>query len=700
MPSLIDLARERYEDAELAHLSKALEQAERDGRTAAGETRTRGLEAARMLFDMRLDWASVAAALLAGVDRSAGTGQVLPEVLPLLEGVARLDAIRWDRLDDEAAESLRRMFLAMARDVRVVLIVLSLRVEQLRHLEEVPAPERERLAREALEVFAPLANRLGVWQFKWELEDSAFEMLEPENHRRLAELIEQGREGRASFVGEVVHEVTLALERAGIDAKVAGRPKHLYSIYKKMAKKQVDFEQIFDISAVRVITSSVAECYAALGVVHSMWRPIKGEFDDYIAMPKGNGYQSLHTAVVGPRGKPAEVQIRTREMHRFAEFGVAAHWAYKEQRGSVDAQDRFVVLRRLLDWERELEDPKQFVESLQTDIFEDQVLVFTPRGDVIDLPRGSTALDFAYRVHTMVGHRTKGVRVNGQIVPLDVELNTGDRVEVLTHKQPHPSRDWMNPKLGFLKTPSARAKVRHWFREQGRDQAISEGRAMLERELSRLELSKTSPAQIAHALDLEDADALYAALGFGDKSAQAVATVASELDGGGKKEPKSPPLPLREQTALPRGSGGVSLDGVNDVLGQRARCCHPLPGDDVLGFVTRGRGIVIHRRDCNNVRQSPEPERWVKIQWGPDKSESHGVDVLVVAESTSGLLNRIVRLLTHQGVGVSAATLLPSKDASTRLKLTLQTHDAEHLSVALQRVGAQPEVDDVRVLKR
>jgi GTP pyrophosphokinase len=644
---------------------------------------------------MQLDAASVSAALLASVTNGESRDE-LPSaaVRELLEGVARLSAIRWDRLDDEAAESLRRMFLAMARDVRVVLIVLALRVERMRHLIDYPEPECQRLAHEALDVFAPLANRLGIWQFKSELEDAAFAVLEPDNHTRLSELLAQGSEGRGAFVAQVVHELGVALDRAGIEPKVAGRPKHLYSIYKKMRRKQVDFDQIFDISAVRVITGTVAECYAALGVVHAMWRPIKGEFDDYIAMPKGNGYQSLHTAVVGPRGIPAEVQIRTEQMHSYAETGVAAHWAYKEQRG-VGADDRFMVLRRLLDWERELEDPKQFVESLQTDLFEDQVLVFTPKGDVVDLPRGATPLDFAYRVHTLVGHRTKGARVNGQIVTLDTALKTGDRVEVLTHKQPSPSRDWMNPKLGFLETASARGKVRHWFREQGREQAVSEGRALLDRELSRLELHKATPAALARAVGVDGVDALHAALGYGDKSVQAVVALALELERGRAPEPD---LSSKHPQKPQKSPSGLSLDGAPDVLGSRAHCCSPLPGDDVLGFVTRGRGITIHRRDCANVRQSQEPERWVEIGWGKSAGASHAVDVEVVAASTSGLLNRVVRLLTHLGVIVSATKLLPGKDERVRLLLTLEARDSEHLSLALQRVSTQHDVERVRVV--
>lgn len=690
----LTLSRSRYSETERAQLRHALETA-----TSQVGAEPRGLAAAQLLVDMKLDVHTVEASLLCSLpaESEALSGDLSPTTLQLLEGVRRLDAIRWDRLDDEAAESLRRMFLAMARDVRVVLIVLALRVERMRGVSGLSPEAQRRVAQEVLDIFAPLANRLGIWQMKSELEDAAFAVLEPENFRRLSELLAQRSDERAGYIAEVINSLEHALEEAGIGAKVVGRSKHLYSIYKKMQRKQIDFEQIFDVSAVRVTTAELAQCYGALGIVHSIWRPLKGEFDDYIAMPKGNGYQSLHTAVVGPRGRPVEVQIRTREMHRFAEFGVAAHWAYKEQRHAPAEQDRFMVLRRLLDWERELEDPKQFVESLRTDIFEDQVLVFTPAGDVIDLPNGATPLDFAYRIHTMVGHRTRGARVNGQIVSLDQALRTGDRVEILTHKTPSPSRDWMNPHLGYLKTSSARSKVRHWFREQGRAEAIAAGRALMDKELQRLDSRLATPAAIALALEIDEVEDLYAALGYGDRSVQAVVSAALELERTDKKEPE---LAFAPAPPSARGASGVTLHGVSDVLGKRARCCNPLPGDQVLGFVTRGRGIVIHRRDCGNVRQSPEPERWVEIDWGPGEREAHSVEIEVLAQSSSGLLNRVVRLLTQFGVEVSAANTLPHREAGVRLRMTLQARDSAQLANAMQRVAAFGDVESVRVVSR
>ena len=436
-----------------------------------------GSEAALLLANMRVEPYAVAAALLSVYPlgelfptemERAKTPTEHAELRSLLQGVARLQAVRFDQLDRDAVESLRKLFLAMARDVRVVLIALSRRVVTMRELgagstdsSSSDSEHARQLARETLDVYAPLANRLGIWHFKSELEDSAFYILQPDTARELERLLSERSEQRQAFIDEVVAHLNIELERNGLDARVKGRPKHAYSIYKKMHLKQVDFEQLYDVSAVRVITKHVQDCYAVLGVVHSQWTPIKSEFDDYIALPKDNGYQSLHTAVIGPRGRPVEVQIRTEEMHRFAEFGVAAHWAYKEQKRPAGHDDRFMLLRQLLDWEKEVVDPAQFAEQLKTDIFSDRVFVFTPSGDIIDLPSGATPIDFAYRVHTMIGHRCKGARVNDQLVALDYRLKTGDRVEVLTHKLPRPSRDWMNPSLGCLVTASARQARRY-----------------------------------------------------------------------------------------------------------------------------------------------------------------------------------------------------------------------------------------------
>ena len=669
------------------------------------------LEAAQRLADMRLDPEAVVASLLVAAAPAQGAAEVAQQradygaqVVDLLEGVRRLAGIRWDRIEEESAESLRKMFLAMARDIRVVLIVLAWRVPLMRALRDsaLPDEDKRRLASETLEVFAPLANRLGIWQIKWALEDWSLRVLQPQTFHELTQCLAERREEREAFIEEVMGILREKLAAAGIEATIKGRPKHIYSIYKKMERKALLFENVYDVSAVRVVTDAVESCYAVLGLVHASWTPVAGEFDDYIACPKANGYQSLHTAVVGPRGKPFEVQIRTRQMHQFAEHGVAAHWAYKENKKADGTHEKFRLLRQLMDWEREVADPHQFVESLKTDIFQDQVYVFTPNGDVIDLPQGATPLDFAYRIHTQVGHRCRGARVNDQIVPLDYPLKTGERVEILTQKQPSPSRDWMNANFGYLRTNSARQKVRHWYREQNRQTAIAQGKELVERELSRLALRHATIEDIVATLRYANADELYAAVGHGDRSSQSVASAAlqaerEQLPADDQQLPPSIPPPKTK-----RSTSGLSLHGVDDILGKRARCCHPVPGDSVVGFVTRGRGLMIHRRDCNNIVSSREPERLVDIQWGPSSDERHRVDVEVQANDRPGLLRDLSALVSNAGVNVAAAKASSGggRGGSAWLRLSLECTSAQQIVKVLQLLSRHAAVLEVRRVAR
>lgn len=709
LSQLLTTVAARYPDADLAKVRAAFEMLEkRKGDADPPIHLEHALETARVLADMRLDPPAVTAALVAPLvvrldmpldDIREPLGE---EVAMLLEGVEKLAKIRWDRLEEEAAESLRKMFLAMARDVRVVLVVLAMRVQMMRALRDsdMPDEDRERIAQETMDVFAPLANRLGIWQLKWELEDWALRALEPETFAEITRLLNERRGERQAFIAEVIQIIESKLKEAGVEGVVKGRPKHINSIFKKMQRKSLTFDQIYDVSAVRVTVNEVSDCYAALGMVHSIWVPLPGEFDDYIAKPKANGYQSLHTAVVGPRGKPVEVQIRTEEMHQYAEFGVAAHWAYKERKKGA-AYEKFTVLRQLMDWEREVhDDPHDFVESLKTDIFEDQVYVFTPNGDILDLPLGATPLDFAYRVHTMVGHRCRGAKVNGHIRTLDHQLKTGDRVEILTQKEPRPSRDWMNPEAGFLKTNSARQKVRHWFRQQGRDAAIADGKDIVDKELGRLELKYATLADIVELLKHQTPEELYASVGFGDRSGQSIASAALhvERDKAPPEEPEIPPsLPPSKKK---RSASGLRLDGVDDILGKRARCCNPVPGDNVVGFVTRGRGIVIHRRDCGNIVNASEPERLVDIDWGPGEGERHTVEVEIRANDHSGLLRDISHSVSTMGVNITSARADGHKDGSAYLRLSLELASAEQVVKVMQRIDRHPAVLEVRRIAR
>lgn len=685
----------------LEHAYQLLEQLPEGPNTQA--LRQRGLDAATLLASMRLDPDALTAALLAPSlvmlqATPAWSTKLSADVVQLVTRVGELQRVRWDRLEQEAAERLRKMFLAMAKDVRVVLIVLALRVLLMREL--TPGSDDDAQARhtaaETLKVYAPLANRLGVWQLKWELEDWSLRILEPQTFDDICRLLAERREQRQAFIDEVTKVLSEQLRKEGIEAEVKGRPKHIYSIYNKMRRKQISFEHVYDISAVRVLTHQLADCYAALGVVHSLWAPVPSEFDDYIAMPKGNGYQSLHTAVIGPRGRPVEVQIRTHEMHRYAEFGVAAHWAYKERRGLKNAaNDKFLLLRQLIDWERQLNDPQQFVESLKTDLFEDQVFVFTPDGDIIDLPKGATPVDFAYRIHTEVGHRCRGARVNDQIVPLDYHLKTGDRVEILTQKQAQPNRDWMSPALGFLHTSSARSKVKHWFRQQGREPAIAAGKELVQKELARLEL-RPSMDQLAKELKFSSLEDLYAAVGYGDRRPQAISSAALQLEGLSEAPAAPPPKPTVKKPVAP---SGVSIEGADRIWGQRARCCTPLPGDDVVGFISRGRGLVIHRRDCNAIQHSSEPERVVDVDWGTPANERHHVDVELLTRDRSGLLGDLLKLVSQLGAHIAEAQALSRRNSHSTLRLGLELKDSAHVSAVLERLDRHPEVVEVRRLK-
>jgi len=662
-----------------------------------------GLRAALALAEMRLDAATLAATLLAAVPSASAAEDVAErlgaEVAQLVEGANRLGQVRWDRLEDERVETLRKMFLAMARDIRVVLIALALRRERMLRLDRTTPDEAQRLARETLAVHAPLANRLGIWRFKWQLEDASFRVLSPDAYAELTRALAETHERREAFIALAVTLLREKLAEEQVAGEVSGRPKHVYSIQKKMQRKRVSFEQLHDISAVRVITERVQDCYAVLGIVHSMWTPVPHEFDDYIAMPKGNGYQSLHTAVVGPEGRVVEVQIRTREMHRLAELGVAAHWAYKEGRKLPAApsprRDPFMLLRQLLDWERDVVDPHQLVDSLKTDIFEDQVFVFTPRGDVIDLTVGSTPVDFAYRIHTEVGHRCKGARVNDQLVPLDHQLHTGDRVEILTHKQARPSRDWLNPALGYLKTATALSKVRHWFREQGRPEAILAGRELVMKELGRLDVTVTLE-QLAEELGHPDVEELFAAVGYGDRRPATITTAALSIEGRERgPEPPVIPAPVARPVLPPR---GISLDTVDDIQGQRARCCNPVPGDDVVGFVTRGRGLMIHRRNCQQVRhiQEHEPERLVEVRWGAADHEKHSVEIEVTISDRNGVLGDLLKLVANQGAYIASVEAHSTRRGDTKLQLSLDCRDSAHVAQVLERLGHHPEVIALR----
>ncbi|MFO7603867.1 MAG: bifunctional (p)ppGpp synthetase/guanosine-3',5'-bis(diphosphate) 3'-pyrophosphohydrolase, partial [Gammaproteobacteria bacterium] len=540
---------------------------------------------------------------------------------------------------------------------------------------------------------------LGIWQIKWELEDLSFRYLYPERYKQIAQFLDERRVDRETFIQRVISILQRELDSVGIKAEVTGRPKHIYSIWKKMQRKGLDFNQLYDVRAVRVMVHQVHDCYAALGVVHTLWRHIPREFDDYIATPKENNYQSIHTAVIGPDGKTLEVQIRTDDMHQHAELGVAAHWRYKEgkgTRGDAAFEQKIAWLRQLLDWKEEAYDAGDFIDRFKSEVFQDRVYVLTPQGDVLDLPQGATPLDFAYYIHTEIGNRCRGARVEGRIVPLTYELKSGEQVEVLTTRQGHPSRDWLNPQLGYIRTSRARAKARQWFKSQNHDENVSSGRSIMEKELHRLGLHKVGHKQIAEKLGMKHSEDLYAALGRGDLSPLQAAGAAQDLLQLGTEDQVLILPPTRKRKAAP---GEVKVQGVGNLLTNMARCCSPAPGDPIVGFITLGRGVTIHRRDCRNVLKMDDQKRkrLINVEWSSDTQQTYPVMVTVEAIDRHGLLGDIITVLTHEAVNVTSVNTLSDKNDNTaKMHLTLEVQGVDQLSRVLNRIGQINNVMDVR----
>jgi GTP pyrophosphokinase len=597
-------------------------------------------------------------------------------------------------LRPEQAEGLRKLLLALASDVRLVLIRLALQLVRMRGMKSAPETELRRAALEAQEIYAPLANRLGIWQFKWELEDLAFRFNASEDYKRIAGWLKSKRAEREQYIEEVKHELSRELDQLGVRGEVTGRPKHIYSIWRKMQRKSLQFDQVMDVLAVRVMVDTIAECYAALGIVHGLWRYIPGEFDDYIATPKDNNYRSLHTAVIGPGQLPLEVQIRTREMHEHAELGVAAHWQYKEGR-KVEAsfQQKMVWLRQLLEPSlREGTEP-DLLAGLQAEVFEDRVFALSPKGEVVDLPKGATPLDFAYQVHTNLGHRCRGARVNGRMVTLDYKLANGDTVEIIPSRQPHPSRDWLLPQLGFLASPRSRAKVRGWFRKQDEAQNREQGRQMLERELDRLGVRAPPLPEILGDLGLANSDALYQGLGEGDITLAQVAGAVHRRLHERQEVQRGPRL---SKPAANGGSAGMVIDGVGDLLSTIARCCRPVPPEEILGYITIGRGVSIHRADCRNLLRLREvnPERVLTVDWGrPSAERTFPVAIVIDAYDRRGLVRDISGVLADEHISIEAMnTVTDAADNTAAVDVTVKVHGLEELSRLLARFSSLPNV--------
>jgi GTP pyrophosphokinase len=618
-----------------------------------------------------------------------------PELQRLVDGQFAAQKVWALHAQREAgsAEGLRRLLLAIIRDLRVVFVLLARQLARMRAAAALPEAERMALARLTRDIHAPLANRLGIWQLKWELEDLAFRYLQPETYKRIAHLLDERRADREAYIAQVLAELGAALRAAGIEADLAGRPKHIYSIWKKMQRKGLEFSDLYDIRAVRILVDSVAECYGALGVVHTQWQHLPREFDDYLARPKGNGYRSLHTAVIGPQGKTLEVQIRTRAMHRDNELGVAAHWRYKEG-GGADAEFEAKIA-----WMRQLLEPhaeEDLAAELRTELLEDRVYLLTPKGEVFDLPQGATVLDFAYHVHTEVGHRCRGARVNGRIVPLTHQPRSGDRVEIITAKNAEPSRDWLSPHHGYLNTARAREKARSWFRRVAYDANLGAGRALLERELKRLALPSADLSKLPAHFHLKTHDELLVALALGEVSVGQIARVLQEA--AHPLDPLPPPQAPVTRRAAPDHSA-LRIEGVGNLLTVLARCCQPLPGDSVRGFITKGRGVSVHRASCASLARLArrDPDRVIDVEWGRAAARSYQVDIELRGFDRKGLQKDVTSLISNVGTPiVASSSRLEARTGEVEMRFTLHVRDFGQLSTLLGKLAALPNVVEAR----
>jgi GTP pyrophosphokinase len=667
------------------------------------------LAVAQILADLGLDTTTLQAALLhdtvedtdvSVAELEAGFG---PEVSRIVDGLTKLDAISFHSREQEQAENVRKMIVAMAGDIRVLLIKLADRLHNMRTLSALPKDKQRRIATATLEIYAPLAHRLGVQQVKWELEDLSFKTLHPGPYHEIASLVDKRRGERQQYVEGVLEAATTRIREAGLKADVDGRPKHLYSIYEKMVVAGKEFNEIYDLAGIRVLVDSVRDVYAALGAIHSLWKPVPGRFKDYIAMPKSNMYQSLHTTVVGPQGRPIEVQIRTREMHRTAEFGIAAHWRYKEGRDGKKAKEAadLAWLGQMLEWLKDMADPREFMEGLKIDLYGGQVFCFTPKGDVMNLPAGATPVDFAYAIHTEVGHRTIGAKVNGKLVPLDYELRTGDTVDILTSKAQGegPSQDW----LRWVKTPRARNKIRQWFSRERREDALEDGREQLQRLMRKQNVpfkrlaTEDALEQLADEMKFPSLESLFVAVGEGQVSPQSiVARLARSVQGSTEEDVTEVPLARPVHLGQPSSTdvtSGVVVPGSEDVWVRLARCCTPVPGDDILGFVTRGQGVSVHRTDCPNAKSLVgQPERLIDVTWRAGKPTSFVVAVQVEALDRTRLLSDVATVLSDHHVNILSATSAVGRDRTTMLRFTFELGDITHLAEIL---GAVKKVENV-----
>ncbi len=726
-----DLLQAAYEYAELHHRGQK--------RSSGHEYITHPLAVAVILAELKLDAGTLAAALLHDVvEDTKVTDEELArqfgaEIASLVDGVTKLKRLKFESREQQQAENLRKMFLAMAKDVRVALIRLADRLHNMRTLKYRPMEKQQKTAEETLQIFAPLAHRLGMSQIKWELEDIALRYLDPQQYYRIVNIMAKKRGEREKYVQKVIDDLHGKLSELNVHADLAGRAKHIYSIYRKMTELHKEFSEIYDLFAVRVIVDSIKDCYAVLGIVHTMWKPVPGRFKDYVAMPKANMYQSLHTTVIGPNGEPLEIQIRTWEMHRTAEYGIAAHWIYKEQaygnketavdkrEGQLPSQTKQVQntaavstsqspfvkklawFREVLEWQQDFRDAQEFMETLKIDLFADQVFVFTPKGQVIELPAGSCPIDFAYRIHTDIGNRCVGAKVNGRIVPLDTRLRTGDIIEILTSKLSYgPSQDW----LKIAQTSQARAKIRMWFKREKRDENVEKGRDLLEKEITkhRLDSHAVIAAHLHEVLtkfNFQKPEDLYAAVGYGGLSpAQVVTRLLERMK---KEEPiidsiaQVPDREMKRSVVSAKNNLGVHVVGVDNLLIRFSRCCNPVPGDDIIGFVTRGRGVSVHRKDCPNVLSMvDEGNRMLEVEWEDTDNVSYQVDIEVTGLDRRGLINEVMNAVVETKTDITAVSGRADRRRIATMNLTIAIRNVDHLRSVVERIKRVKDIYAVR----